>query len=600
MLLYSCATAPVNDPLKNTKELIKKGHVSLYKNGAFGVPNTSIRLIPPGPDALELVGEMMGMRARQSFVVSIEDAADSIYIVTNGTEFTYKLSKKLGKGSRKTADAIRQLANENSILLVHKSSEFGQSIVGQSWEFSKELYNRKKEIGDKIITDSKTLGKNISKKGTNHGRRFIKESLSYTKDVSKKSAERTSSLLSFAKNKFITGYAAIPSKMSERTARAGEKLKEANILRIIKEENQERKRFSNKAVDIIVKTAKKYKEDVSSTFNKAGEELKRGYQTLGISLAVLKSIRWVLQSILWNATVKPLANISAASVGYVFVNCVAFPVMVLVEEGVSTTMLAAEITWNTSETVYDLVAPSAVAATAGVFSMLDFIGSNLYAGVGAVSLSAVGAGEVALSKTAGVVVKGAGYSAGKGIQYIGIPLVASGVAVGGGTIGTVVGGVGALSGDVISVLGETAAVATDVSGGVLAGTTMVGGTTASVIAAAAHGVYELSKAVTVPAGYELGGGIVLGYSTLSHIGSHAILAVADCSYMVLSLEGPRWVIYAVKGNLGKGDDLPVGTVLDLEKMKQAGEEILCLPVSDEEMKGVVESVYGDLPEYNED
>jgi hypothetical protein len=52
----------------------------------------------------------------------------------------------------------------------------------------------------------------------------------------------------------------------------------------------------------------------------------------------------------------------------------------------------------------------------------------------------------------------------------------------------------------------------------------------------------------------------------------------------------------VKGKLGKGEDLVPGTMLDLKTMQQAGEEIHNLPVSNEEMKKVVESVYGELPE----
>ena len=66
--------------------------------------------------------------------------------------------------------------------------------------------------------------------------------------------------------------------------------------------------------------------------------------------------------------------------------------------------------------------------------------------------------------------------------------------------------------------------------------------------------------------------------------------------MVLSLEGPRWVLYAVKGNLDKGDDLPGGAVVDLGAMRKSGEEILYLPVTDEEMNKVVQSVYDTLPE----
>jgi hypothetical protein len=83
---------------------------------------------------------------------------------------------------------------------------------------------------------------------------------------------------------------------------------------------------------------------------------------------------------------------------------------------------------------------------------------------------------------------------------------------------------------------------------------------------------------------------------MAHLGAHSILAVSDCAYLVLSLEGPRWVLYAVKGKTGTGEDLPAGAIVDLRKMQETGEEIYYLPVSDEEMKKVVGSVYDNLPE----
>ena len=314
---------------------------------------------------------------------------------------------------------------------------------------------------------------------------------------------------------------------------------------------------------------------------------------------------------------------------------------------------------------YDIVAPTGVAAVAGVYGLLDFTGSHAVAGataivgpvagVGEAGLSkaggalvkgggyvaagataaagtAAGAGEVVLSKPAGVavkggglvaagataaagtvagaaeaglsqvsgiVIKGGGFAAGKGVQYIGVPLASAGIAVGGGTVGTVVGGVGAASGGALFVAGEAGGATTQVLGNTIAGTTLVGGTAASTAGGAAYGVYELSKAVVVPTGYELGGGIVLSYGTMAHLGAHSILAVSDCSYMVLSLEGPRWVLYAVKGNTGNGEDLPTGAVVDLKKMQDSGEEIIYLPVSDQEMKKVVDSVYDNLPEIKE-
>jgi hypothetical protein len=201
-----------------------------------------------------------------------------------------------------------------------------------------------------------------------------------------------------------------------------------------------------------------------------------------------------------------------------------------------------------------------------------------------------------VSQVSGVVIKGSGYAAGKGVEYIGIPLASAGIAVGGGAIGTAVGGVGAASGGALFVAGEASAATVQVSGNVIAGATLAAGTAASAAGGTAYGVYELSKAVVVPAGYELGSGIVLSYDTLSHIAAHSILAVSDCAYMVLSLEGPRWVLYGIKGITGGGEDLPPGAAVDLKTMQEAGEEIIYLPVSDGEMKSVVNSVYDSLPE----
>ena len=72
IVLGSCTTTETaDDPLKHTKKLVVEGHVSLYNNGAFRVPQTSIRLIPSGPSAWELAGSLMGLRARQAFLLAL-------------------------------------------------------------------------------------------------------------------------------------------------------------------------------------------------------------------------------------------------------------------------------------------------------------------------------------------------------------------------------------------------------------------------------------------------------------------------------------------------------------------------------------------------
>ena len=128
---------------------------------------------------------------------------------------------------------------------------------------------------------------------------------------------------------------------------------------------------------------------------------------------------------LWDATIEPGAKMTAASLGYIGVNFVAFPSMVLVQEGVTTTKLAVEVTWDVAKTGYDLVAPTGIAAVAGVYAVVDSIGSHAVQGI-AVTGNILGYGEAGLGKAAGIVVKGGGYAAGKGVQYIGVPLASAG------------------------------------------------------------------------------------------------------------------------------------------------------------------------------
>lgn len=598
VIFAGCATTR-DDPLKYTKELVKKGHLSLYNNGAFKVPKTSISLIPPGPDTLELVAELAGVRARESFLLSLKRASESVYVVSEGTEFSYRLAKKIHEGQRRSADEIKRLSSKGGKLLISRSYRAGKDIAVKSWEFSRDTLSDMKRLRISTIEGAESLAGQISEKGAKHGKMLTDASLRAAKEISGGGLSRSRSALLYGKKSFIKGYAVVPSKMKERAKALGYSLKDANFAGNIKEEYERRGRLSKKAVDLIGETVESYGADVADSFARAGWELRSGCRTTGLSFSILKSLRWVLQGILWDATIEPAAKIAAGSIGYVGVNFLAFPSMVVVREGIATTELAVEVAWDTAKTGYDLVAPTAVAAVAGIYSLVDFTGSNLVAGATVATGSVLGYGEKGLSKVAGVTVKGGGYVA-AGAQYIGVPLVAAGITVGGGTIGTAVGGTGAAAGGVVLVTGAAGSATTRVFGNILSGATLVGGTAVSVAAGAASGVYELSKAVVVPAGYELGSGIVLSYGTLSHLAAHSVLAVSDCAYMALSLEGPRWVIYAVKGNLGKGEDLPVGAVLDLEALQESGEEIYYLPVSDEKMKNVVDSIYENLPEIDKE
>ena len=871
------ATKDSEDPLKYTKKLVAEGHATLYNNGAFEVPYTEIKLIPPGPDALAFVSELAGMRARQSFEESIRKAADSITIVADGTKRTYELNKDVGAIGREAARAIDQSMTESGRVIVYKSTDLGKSIIGRSWDTSVDLMRSNAGLsviqssrrggeqviqggvasgdriieggvstgdriiegsvasgkgiieggvasgtkiiegsnatgdrlmkgaageriieggvaagdrlvesdaggriikggiatgdklmegaageriiaggvaaGDKLVKDSRAAkrkiiagssetGAKIAAGGGAMGDKIVSGSLEAAKDLSTSSIDRSGRAFSYAGTSFVKGYAAVPANVKKRLTATGVNLTALNITAIAGDENEWRSEWSKKTINLLGVTLGDYPTTATASFRKAGKEMTENYKTQGVSLSVLKSLGWILQGILWDATVEPLAKTTGAALGYLSVNLIAFPTVVLVKEGVATTQLAVQVTVDTAKTGYDIVAPTTIAAVAGMYGVADLAvfqptagvtavagpvagyaekgmssatgevvkgggyvagqtvksagfvageavkggsiltgeavkGGSIVAGAtvkggsvvagGAVKGGSVIAGEVVkggsivtgevvkggsivtggLVKGGGFIageavkgggyvagvtvlsggyvagqvvkgggyvageavkgsgiaagdsVKGGGYVAGKAVQYIAVPLTSAGITIGGGAIGTAVGVTGAVAGGTLVVTGEASSATTKAFGNVIAGTTLAAGTAVSTAGGAAYGVYQLSKAVVVPTGYQLGSGIVLSYETLSQVSAHAVLAVSDCAYMVLSLEGPRWVLYAVKGNLGKGDDLPPGAILDLRKMQEQGEEIVNLPVPDEEMKKVVESVYGNLPETRE-
>lgn len=596
LVLTSCSTtSPEHDPLKHTRKLTREGHASLYNNGAFQVPYTEIKLIPAGESAQDIAFEMMGMQARQSFLKSLKNAADAVYIVPEGSKLSLEYAKTIRSGGEQVADSVTDVTRPVGMLIVDRSIVTGKDITLKAWNLGKKSADEIHYYGVAIEKGADSGGGEIADYMTDAGTKIIKQSWDLAKNISDKSNTGAKKSLLYATDEFIKGYVAVPEKMSKHASNIAEAAELSYFTEGVTDANATREEYSKVMTDLVVDATGSYVDDVKESFNKAGEAFTESVGVTGFGLAFLKSSRWVLQGVLWDGLVKPVSKIGAGSVGYVAVNLAAFPAMVVVNEGIAVTNLAVEVTWNTVGATYDLVAPSAKAAVASIYSLFQFSAGNVVAGATATGVAALGAGSVVTGQVAGNAVKGIGYISGKTVQYVGVPVAAAGVTLGAGTVGVVAGGAGVLTGSTLVVSGEAVSVTSQVFGNVLAGTTLVAGTTASVVAGTAVGVYELSKAIVVPASYELGGGIVLGYGTVSQLAAHSVLAVADASYLVLSLEGPRWVIYAVKGDLGNGDELPPGTLLDLEAMQNKGEEFYFLPVSNEEMNSVVESVYQELP-----
>ena len=67
-----------------------------------------------------------------------------------------------------------------------------------------------------------------------------------------------------------------------------------------KEDYEQRGQWSKQMTDLIGQTVRQYPSDVAHSFKQAGKELS-DYETTGVSLATLRSLRWVLQGLLWDA-----------------------------------------------------------------------------------------------------------------------------------------------------------------------------------------------------------------------------------------------------------------------------------------------------------
>lgn len=591
LTLGACAQPSVKDPLQNTRKLAAEGHATLYNNGAFEVPMTTIHLIPPGPSALELAAEMAGMRARQSFEESVKHARESASFAQAGVEKSKAAALAVQQGTDDMAGGAREVTRYGSRMAGAAPGMVGD-MVGASVTYSGKTYAATSQAGSMLAEESLVAGGKLSEGTTDVSRDLWAGTVALAGETSEAGKAAAGRHAAYAAERFVQGYAALPKKLGQRAGAVGESASLGKFVDAYQRSNEWRSEQAGKMADIVVGTAAAYSDDVSASFSAAKREISAKSLDTGYTLALLKSLRWVVQGVLWDATVKPAGKMAGASLGYLTVNTVAFPALVTVKEGVTVANVAVQVSWNGAASVYDVTAPTGTAALAGLFSAVELVGGQVLAGgeLGAGSL--VTAATYGAGKTAAAVTAGGGYAAGKTVQYVGAPLSTVGVAAGGSAIGVVAGTVTAVGGAGVAALGMAGEAGTRVTGTAAAGSVLVGGSAVSVVAGTALGSYELAKAVVVPAGYELGSGLVLGYGTVSQLGAQTVLAVADASYMVLSLEGPNWVLYAVKGKLDSGENLPPSTILDLKAMQQAGETFVAVPASDDELKRIVNAVSG--------
>jgi len=784
-LLLSCSSAQKQDPLVYSKKHLGE-HVSLYKNGAFQVPSTTVKLIPPGPELLDFFGLAVGVKAHDSFLLALESARSSVNIVKSGTLKSMRLSGNIYQETTEVAATIATKTWDDSVYIISKSAALPKDTTVYAYELSKKVRRELLDLGRRLDHLAQTQGKeakqrflqnsylysdsiNASSKryaeqARQEGEKFHRDSTRAGKQIDQdmgrsaregarslwqntgemsrgsietasrvnkemqETASSTDSAISgagselrkgaiegahtmedyynaganlsivetekmakfhrrWAQEQFIQGYLALPSRVVERSGDSKDRTLEG-AGKLFEAVNDVRAEGSNLTSLLFWKTVKEYGQDTRESFENAGKEIVENSSDIGITLGMLKAILWTTKALFWDAVIAPIGKITAASLGYLTLNSVAYPTMLLGTGGVVTAQIAVEATWNTSALAYDLVAPSLLASVASVFSIMEITGGRLVstglraagkaqsivvqsAGVAAdaalttsgkvanvainttgkaaatgvavggqmvagamvvaapalytggvatgkvirAGSEAVGTGGEILAKGSAAMARTATQSAGAvavtsswiagqlvnvsyqttgkiqrgAIDLVGVPLVSVGIPAVGAGVGIAVGGAGLVAGPTFLAVGESTAAGGYAFGTVLSGATLVAGTGASAVAATAVAAYEVGKMVTVPPSYTLGSGIVLGFGHLVQLSAQTVLAASDMAYLVLSLEGPRWVIYAVQGKLGDGADLVPGTVLDLERMKKKGEVIKYVPTSEAELRRMLEN-----------
>ena len=180
---------------------------------------------------------------------------------------------------------------------------------------------------------------------------------------------------------------------------------------------------------------------------------------------------------------------------------------------------------------------------------------------------------------------------------------------------------GLLSG--LSLLSVSAVPVTYAAGGSLGAINQVAFTTVGPAAGVAEGAvtttahsagyvgflaYDAVKGTTQVVINQASSGIVLGYNALTAIPTHAFMGVLDTS-VFLAWDGPNLVIAAARGRIKTDKDseesysvgeLPVGTVVDLKKLENAGGvKVEVLSTDSAVIKNVLEKLPNDVREQNE-
>lgn len=598
-LLLSCSHSSSDsnqDPLKNSKKLIKEGHVSLYQNGSFNVPGTTVMLIPPGPNTLDLASELAGTSAKAAFHLSVKRAKESVTVIKRGSAWSLRQGKNVSQFSSELSNALRQFGRENSKVILDRSFALSHKVVGGTWD---EAKNQRKALSNWADGKEIEFDSNIELSDE-----FFDQQLEYSREANRRLQEewknsqkiRAKKYSATSYRHFVLGNLATPKVLTKNWNEFIDSPTFEQFVKDHRDAEEWRQENSDKYKSMMMDAHQSYGSRIYTQILKGNKELTEMSDEYGFSLASVKALKYYLQGLLVEGVMKPIGKLSGGALGYLAVNSLAYPAILVAKDGVTSMELAVEVVGLGMKSGYAITAPTVGAAAAGTLSLFHRGNSALAPTVIYLGAKAEEAGLVALKYGTKGSLKLSSAVMTHGTTYVAVPLTTAGITATGVISSAVFGGSGLATSGATLATGEVTSAVTTIAGQSAAASTVVIGTAVSVGTGAAVMLYDVGKAMTVPPAYALGGGIVLSYGTMVHLSSQTLLAVADASYLVLSLEGPKWVLYAVKGNLMKDEDISSGTVMDLNKMQKKGEVFYQVPATDEEVKAVVKDLGKDLGE----
>ncbi len=380
---------------------------------------------------------------------------------------------------------------------------------------------------------------------------------------------------------FLIGYISLADNLNHAYSEIDSQKTYDEFKKDSKSSEELRSNWSNYSLGLISDSVLSYTKNISNSFNNAKEEISNSDE-YGVTLSLFSSLGWLLDGALWQGLIKPSSNILIGGVGYVLTNGVVYPVMATTSGAKSGLNYAVEFTKFGFKSTYYVFAPSLKLAIASVISSGQaVIEQSSYAATKI--MKPLGEGYLKAEKVIGSsIIHSSGYVKKSVSKYVVAPSIYMGGNLLSAGTGVVIGATGTTAGLGIGITGEVVNLSSNiVEGGVVSTGTLVGSTVSTAYGTSLM-LYHGSYSIVVPTGATLGSGVVLTYGMLSQIGAHTILALGDVSYVVLSLEGPKWVLYGIKGDIDKAD-YDQGALIDLNKLHKQGEEIRKVELTQEDV-----------------